>query len=78
MDKYIKVGKFLSLILRHSAEIIGIKLDKVTGVNVGKRHGKPIILEILSGAMFENWYKFYLSENGVWLTDNVPVIYVKF
>lgn len=51
-----------------------------TAWNVGKRHSKretPIILEINSAAMYADGFKFYLSENGVWLTDNVPLKYIK-
>ena len=51
-----------------------------TARNVGKRHSKretPIILEINSAAMYADGFKFYLSENGVWLTDSVPLKYIK-
>lgn len=54
------------------------KLD--VAYSVGKRyskHEKPIILEIDSAAMFTDGYKFFLSDNGVWLTDNVPLKYLK-
>lgn len=47
---------------------------------VGKRYSKfyrPIILIIDSAAMYADGYKFYLSDNGVWLTDNVPLKYIK-
>jgi putative RNA 2'-phosphotransferase len=27
--------------------------------------------------MNEDGFKFYLSENDVWLTDNVPIKYIK-
>jgi len=53
-------------------------LDVAT--SVGKRYSKykkPIILEIDSAAMNTDGYKFYLSANGVWLTDNVPLKYIK-
>lgn len=48
--------------------------------SVGERYSKrnkPIILEIDSAAMSTDGYKFYLSDNGVWLTDNVPLKYIK-
>lgn len=48
--------------------------------SVGKRYSKrnePIILEINSAAMYTDGYKFYLSENGVWLTESVPMKYIK-
>ena len=47
--------------------------------SVGKRYSKyeqPVVLTIDSNAMYANGFKFYLSENGVWLTDNVPAKYI--
>ena len=47
--------------------------------SVGKRYSKykePIILKIDAAAMYADGYKFYLSENDVWLTDNVPIKYI--
>jgi putative RNA 2'-phosphotransferase len=44
---------------------------------VGKRHGEPIVLYIDAKTMHEEGYKFYLSENKVWLVDAVPVKYIK-
>jgi putative RNA 2'-phosphotransferase len=43
---------------------------------VGKRHGKPTVLYIDAKKMYEEGYKFYLSENKVWLVDKVPVKYI--
>lgn len=43
---------------------------------VGKRHGIPIVLGVMAGAMFDAGYKFYRSRNGVWLTDYVPPQYI--
>lgn len=54
--------------------------DYDTAVSVGKRHSKnkePVILTIDSGEMSNNGHKFYLSKNGVWLTDNVPPDYIR-
>lgn len=48
-----------------------------TARSVGGRHGKPVILIIRSKEMRSVGYKFYLSENKVWLTDSVPVEYIK-
>jgi putative RNA 2'-phosphotransferase len=47
-------------------------------ITVGKRHGEPVVLYIDAKTMHEEGYKFYLSENKVWLVDNVPVKYIKF
>ena len=47
-----------------------------TATKVGQRHGKPVILEISSLEMHKANFKFYLSDNGVWLTDKVPIKYI--
>ena len=51
--------------------------DVDTAVNVGKRHGKPVIYEVSSGKMHRDGIVFYRSVNGVWLTKSVPVEYLK-
>lgn len=51
--------------------------DMETAVNVGKRHGKPVIFKVHSGDMAKDGYKFYRSVNGVWLTKQVPVKYLE-
>ena len=43
-----------------------------TARNVGKRRGKPLVLSVNSGSMNRDGYAFFLSQNGVWLTDSVP------
>lgn len=48
-----------------------------TATQVGNRHGKVVILKINSERMTKDGYKFYLSENGVWLTDFVPNFYIE-
>ncbi|RGY98059.1 RNA 2'-phosphotransferase [Clostridium sp. AM58-1XD] len=55
---------------------VHLSKDKKTAIKVGKRHGKPIILQVHSGEMFRDGNKFYLSENGVWLTEFVPARYL--
>jgi len=47
-----------------------------TAINVGKRHGTPAVLTIDSKKMSSDGCKFYLSTNGVWLTDFVDVKYI--
>ncbi len=46
--------------------------NKETAEKVGSRHGKPHVFFVHSGKMYRAGYKFYLSENGVWLTKYVP------
>ncbi len=54
---------------------VHLSVDKATAIKVAERRGKPIILQIKAGEMFSAGYTFYLSDNGVWLTDHVPAIF---
>ena len=56
---------------------VHLSKDIDTAFNVGKRHGRPVIFRIDTGKMHEDGFVFYLSDNGVWLTDNVPVRYLE-
>lgn len=52
--------------------------DAVTARTVGQRHGRPVVLVIRAGAMHAAGHLFYLSANGVWLTESVPPEYVEY
>ena len=52
---------------------VHLSADPYTAAKVGARHGKLVILEVKSGEMYRQGYEFFRSENGVWLTDAVPV-----
>lgn len=45
---------------------------------VGQRHGKPVVLVVQALIMNEKGHEFYLSNNGVWLTDHVPAACIEF
>lgn len=47
-----------------------------TAVKVGGRHGKPVVLAVNADAMHRAGHTFYRSENGVYLTDDVPPEYL--
>lgn len=57
---------------------VHLSADVDTAYRVGMRRGKPVVLTIDSEAMHAARMLFYLSENGVWLTDSVPVEYITF
>ncbi len=48
-----------------------------TATQVGQRYGKPVILKVNALAMFEQGHQFFVSENGVWLTKNVPINHIQ-
>ena len=62
-------------LIKGNRQHVHLSFDKTTAHKVGSRHGKPIILEIEAKRMFDAGFTFYRSENGVWLTDRVPVEY---
>jgi len=45
---------------------------------VGQRRGVPIVLEVRSGAMAASGLCFYVTPNGVWLTDRVDPCFIRF
>ena len=51
--------------------------DEDTARSVGSRHGKVIVLLIDAKKMYRDGKKFYLSDNGVWLTDKVERKYIE-
>jgi len=54
-----------------------LSIDIETAVRVGQRHGKPFIFKILAGQMYTDNFQFFISDNGVWLTDHVPPRYLE-
>ena len=77
------VSKFMDAIRmqglqKMSRQHVHLSADIDTAKLVGSRRGQPIILRIDSAAMQTAGHKFYLSENGVWLTDEVPASFIDF
>ena len=56
---------------------VHLSKDYDTAVKVGMRHGIPAVLKVDAGRMTKDGYTFYLSENGVWLVEKVPVKYLE-
>ncbi|WP_300691768.1 RNA 2'-phosphotransferase [Chryseobacterium sp.] len=61
---------------KRTRQHVHLSADKETATKVGMRHGKPVILTIRTGKMYEEGVVFYLSANGVWLTDFVDAQYI--
>jgi putative RNA 2'-phosphotransferase len=52
--------------------------DIETARKVGARHGKPVVFWVdVFQHQIETSEPYYLSENGVWLVDNVPAKYLR-
>ena len=50
--------------------------DVETARRVGARRGKPVILQVDAGKMHSRGFTFFVSANGVWLTDSVPAVFL--
>jgi putative RNA 2'-phosphotransferase len=74
--------KFVQSILdkgleKRNRQQVHLSDDIETAIKVGQRHGKPIVFKILAEQMYNDKFEFFISNNGVWLTDNVPTKYLK-
>lgn len=65
-------------LLKRSRQHVHLSADAGTATTVGSRHGKPQVLTIRAADMAAAGHAFYRSENGVWLTDAVPVDFIDF
>lgn len=54
---------------RHHVHLSG---DEATALRVGARHGKPVVLSVQADRMHVAGFKFFRSDNGIWLTASVP------
>ena len=55
---------------------VHLSKDVETAKKVGSRHGVPVILTIQAAAMHQAGYAFFVSDNGVWLTDHIPIAFI--
>ncbi len=59
-------------------QYVHLSPDTGTSAAVGARRGDPVVLPIRAGSMAASGQRFYLSENGIWLTAHVPVEFIEF
>ncbi len=62
-------------IIKKTRNFVHLSKDAATATAVGSRHGAPIVLVVDAKRMYADGYKFYISANGVWQTDCVPLGY---
>lgn len=63
-------------ILKMSRNYVQLSENFDTAMEVGRRHGKPVVLGVDTKTMREDGIKFYLSNNNVWLTEFVDSKYI--
>ncbi|MEM1367106.1 MAG: RNA 2'-phosphotransferase [Cyanobacteria bacterium P01_H01_bin.15] len=74
--------RFLTSILQSGLQKMNrhhvhLSADKIMAQKVGTRHGKPVILKVDAVKMSQDGQLFFLSDNGVWLTDSVSPQYLQ-
>ncbi len=77
------VSKFIPEIKLHglkkmNRQHVHLSKDRDTAAKVGARRGKPVILSIRALEMQNEGHQFFISENGVWLTDVVSSKFINF
>jgi putative RNA 2'-phosphotransferase len=65
-------------LLKGARHHVHLSQDVDTARAVGVRHGHPVVLAVLAEDMWRSGHVFYQSNNGVWLTEHVPVSYIAF
>lgn len=64
-------------LLAMSRQYVHLSPDEVTAIQVGQRHGKPVVLKIKALTMYEQGFYFFQADNGVWLTELVPYQFIQ-
>jgi putative RNA 2'-phosphotransferase len=57
---------------------VHLSRDEETATRVGARHARPVVLRVAARRMQTRGHAFFLSTNGVWLTDCVPAEFIEF
>jgi putative RNA 2'-phosphotransferase len=63
-------------LLKMDRQHVHLSAHEDTATRVGARHGKPIVLIVNTEKMSGDGIPFFLSLNGVWLTEHVPSQYI--
>jgi putative RNA 2'-phosphotransferase len=65
-------------LLRMGRHDVHLSAETRVTLQVGGRHGKPLLLIIRAGEMHKAGHVFRRSANGVWLVNHVPPEFIQF
>ncbi len=66
-------------LLRRSRTYVHLSIDVATALAVGARRKRPtVILTVRADALHRDGHLFFMSDNGVWLTERVPAAYLDY
>ena len=63
---------------KRSRQHVHLSADEDTAAKVGARHGKVVILRVDAAGMTAAGHLFWRADNGVWLTEAVPAVFLGF
>ena len=74
--------RFLNTIMKEglrpmSRQWVHLSKDYETAINVGSRHGTPIVLRVNARQLVADGHQLYRSLNGVWQIKEVPARYLE-
>jgi putative RNA 2'-phosphotransferase len=55
---------------------VHLSSSTTAAIEVGARRGKPVLIQVNSLKAHMEGIKFYLADNGVWLSDDIPPEYL--
>jgi putative RNA 2'-phosphotransferase len=64
-------------VLKQSRHHVHLSTTPEQAYTVGQRHGRPVVLAVDAGGMHAAGFVFLMSDNGVWLVDEVPPPYLR-
>ncbi len=76
VDRYIESIRRQGLI-KGNRHHVHLSPNVQTAEKVGQRRGSPVVITIQAGRMLRDGHTFFVSTNGVWLTDHVPAEYLE-
>jgi putative RNA 2'-phosphotransferase len=62
---------------RRSRHHVHLSADVAVARTVGARHGSPVVLRVRARELADQGQTFWRSDNGVWLTDEVPASFLE-
>lgn len=70
-------GIYRAGLVRGARHAVHLSADVPTAHRVGARRGRHVVFEVDAARMHRDGHPFFVSENGVWLTDAVPPEYLR-
>ena len=67
---------FAKGLLKGQRHHVHLSVEMETAASVGSRYGRPVVLTVDAEAMVTAGHAFFVSTNGVWLTEHVPVAFL--